>query len=166
MAAAADDLMFGDVDLDGWDVGDLPAGAVHFGRAGQVRSAPVTAGRFVAAHHIGVGDLLEGLAAVPVLSAGLALGQFAQRPGRCRRAVGGWGFGRVLRVGPQLRFQVGDPHFQRSVLGAEEVQLGAHFDDQIHQFCVRRLRHSNIIAFGDAIVRRQADAAQPTTKCI
>jgi len=106
-----------DVDFDRWDVEDLPAGAAHFRRAGQVRSAPAAAARFVADHHIRVGDLFQGLSGVPVLSAGLALGGCAQRPGRrFAGAVGRGRLGRVLRVGPQLRFQVGDPHFQRRVL--------------------------------------------------
>jgi len=164
-AAAGDDLVFGDVHLDRWDVENLPAGAAHLRRVGQVRSAPAAAARFVADHHIRIRHLGQGLSRVPGLSAGLALGRCAQRPGRrFAGAVGRGGLGGVLRVGPQLRFQVGDPHFQRCVLGAQRLQFGAHLDDQFHQVGVRRLRHSIIIASDTTIVPRHADAAQPTTK--
>ena len=47
-AAAADDLVFGDVHLDRRDVEDLPAGAVHLGGAGEVGSAATATGGFVA----------------------------------------------------------------------------------------------------------------------
>lgn len=93
VAAAADDLMFGDVHFDRRDVEDLPAGAVHFCRAGQVRSAPGAAARFVADHYIRAGDLIQRLSAVPLLTAGLALGRCPQRPGRGLAGAvveGGW----------------------------------------------------------------------------
>ena len=71
---------------------------------------------------------------------------------RLDRAVGrGWLRG-VARVGPQLRFQVGNPHLQCCVLRSQGIQFGAHFDDEFHQLRVRRLRRSTIIAFLLAIV--------------
>jgi len=81
-AAAADDLVFGDVHLDRRDVEDLPAGAVHLGGAGEVGSAAAAAGRFVADHHVRVRYLGQGLSAVTVLPTGFAFRGLAQRPGR------------------------------------------------------------------------------------
>jgi hypothetical protein len=145
---AADDLVFGDVNFDRRDVEDLPAGAVDLGGAGEVGSAATAAGRFVADHHVRVRYLGEGLSGVAVLPSGFAFRGFAQRPGRglsgpvSRR----WSRG-VLRVGPQLRFQIRHPGLQRGVLRLEFRDPGlVHFPHRIH-LALQRANHCDQVRY-------------------